>query len=107
MTDVVEALVNEVLTLHAEVAALRVLVGASLSGDPARYFELVVPNIDAATLPLVMSEKQRDTVRQRLEHTREMWASQQRAAYPGGWRGIRYWVERTALNVRRVFAGAR
>ena len=107
MATVAEILIDEVQTLYAEVAALRVLVGASLSGDPVLYFDTVVPNIDAQTLPLVMSEKQRDIVRERLEGTRAIWERQQRGAYPGGWLGIRYWLGRTVQKVRRVIFGAR
>jgi hypothetical protein len=106
MDDLVETLVDEVLTLHAEVAALRAMLGAPLSGDPAAYFDALVPHIDGWTLPLPMTEKQRDIVRERLEFTLAKWQEQQRVAYPGGWRGVRYALGRMLGRARRVIVGA-
>lgn len=99
-------LVEEVLTLHAEVLALRLLVGAPLSGQPFEYFDEVVANFDAYTLHLAMTEAQRETVRERLEYTRLAWRKQQQAVYPGGWRGLVYCLRRMAIRVHRVIAGA-
>lgn len=107
MDNLMDTLVDEVLNLHAEVAVLRALLGAPLSGDPVAYFDVVVPNIDGYTLPLAMTEKQRDIVRERLELTVAMWKQQQRVAYPGGWRGVRYAVGRVVRRLHRVIVGAR
>lgn len=98
-------LVDEVLTLHAEVLALRLLVGAPLSGHPFEYFDEVVANIDAYTLPLSMTESQRETVRERLEYTRLIWRKQQQMHYPGGWKGLLYCLSRLARRAHRVVAG--
>lgn len=106
MDEVTATLVDEVLTLQAEVAALRVMAGASVVDDPVNYINMVVANIDAYTLPLVMSDGQREVLRARLEYTRELWVAHMREAHPGGWLGLRYWLARTLKRIYRVFAGS-
>ena len=106
MDNVVETLVNEVLTLQAEVAALRVLASAPLADDPVRYLNMTLRDFDAYTLPMVMSEAQREILRERLEHTRDVWVAHMRVAHPGGWRGLRYCLARTLKRIHRAFAGS-
>lgn len=107
MDDVTATLVDEVLALQAEVAALRVITGASVVDDPVRYISMAVENIDAYTLPMVVSETQREIMRFRLEHTRELWLAHMKEAHPGGLLGLRYWLARTLKEIHRVFAGCK
>lgn len=106
MDNVVETLVDEMLTLQAEVAALRVMAGASVVDDPINYINTVVANIDAYTLPMVMSDGQREVLRARLEYTRDLWVAHMRETRPGGWRGLRYWLGRTLKRLHLVFVGS-
>lgn len=106
MDELTATLVDEVLTLHAEVAALRVMAGASVVDDPVQYINMVVANIDGYTLPMVMSDAQREVLRARLEYTRELWVAHMKEAHPGGWKGLRYWLGRTLRRIHRVFAGS-
>lgn len=106
MDEVTATLVDEVLALQAEVLVLRVLTGASVVDDPVQYINMVVENIDAYTLPMVISETQREILRERLEYTREHWLAHMRIAHPGGWLGLRYWLARTLKRIHRVFAGS-
>lgn len=106
MDDLSATLVDEVLALQAEVAALRVMAGTAVVDDPVQYINMVVENIDAFTLPLVMSDGQREILRDRLEYTRELWIAHMKVANPGGWRGVCYWLGRTLRKARRVFAGS-
>ena len=115
MEDVIALLVAdaqaqraEIESLHAEVGALRLLLGASLVGGagPLNYLEKVAANVDNFTLPISMTERQRDIVRERIEGTLAIIQVQQRTSFPGGWRGVKYWSSWRTQAFRRIFLGA-
>lgn len=103
----VQTLVDEVLTLQADLAATRAIAFASLSGDPVGFMDAIVRDIDAYTLPLSMTEEQRDHVRIRLDDYHQRWMAFQRVLYPGGWRGVLYAVVRTYWRFKRAVVGFR
>jgi hypothetical protein len=70
-----------------------------------RYIRMAAAEIDDFSLQLVMSDAQREVMRSRLEHTRELWLAHMREAHPGGWLGLRYVLARTVRSICRVFAG--
>jgi hypothetical protein len=105
MDDVTASLVAGVLELQAEVAALRIISNASVVDDPLRYIRMAAAQIDDFSLHLVMSDGQREVMRSRLEHTRELWLAHMREAHPGGWLGLRYGLARTVRSICSLFSG--
>lgn len=106
MENVTDIVLDELLTLHAEVTALRVMTGAGLSDDPTRYYDKVLADIDGFTLALPMTDKQRAIVRERLQQARDIYVENLRFVRPGGWRGVLHWVGRSAKRARLVMIGA-
>lgn len=105
METVTDIVLDELLTLHAEVTALRVMTGAGLSDDPTRYYDKVLADIDGFTLALPLTDKQRAIVRERIQQARDIYVANLSVVRPGGWRGVLQWVGRAFKKARLVVAG--